>query len=142
MKNAIKFGILIGIASGIWIVIMHFAGVYNRAYPISDRSMSSSINWLEYISTFIPFLGLFFGIKNFRDNINGGRMEFFEGIFEGFKILVIGGVIAGFFIAVYTSYVNNNIGMDFMGRIGYAGLFGILCTITISLILMNRQRNL
>ena len=137
MKNAIKFGLIIGILSGIWILILHFAGIYEKAYPVSD-----STNWLEYVSIVIPFAGLFLGIKNFRDNINGGRMEFFEGIFEGFKILVVGGVIAAFFSTVYINYVNTDIKMDFMGRIAGAGLIGILFTLVISLLLMNKQRNL
>jgi hypothetical protein len=137
MRNAIKFGVLIGIISGIWIMVLHFAGLYERPYPAADR-----ISFLEYASIIIPFLGLFFGIKNFRDNINGGRMEFFEGIFEGFKIMVVGGVIAGFFTAIYVSYVNPSVQMDFMGRIGGAGIVGILFTLVISLLLMNKQRNL
>ena len=137
MKNAIKFGLIIGILSGIWIMIMHFAGIYEKAYPVSDGT-----NWLEYASIIIPIVGLYLGIKNFRDNINGGRMEFFEGIFEGFKILVVGGVVAAFFSTIYIFYVNKNIEMDFMGRIGGAGLVGILFTLAISLLLMNKQRNL
>lgn len=137
MKNAIKFGVLIGIVSGIWVMILHFAGIYERGYPTSD-----GISFLEYASVIIPFLGLFFGIKNFRDNINGGKMEFFEGLFEGIKIMVVGGVIAGFITAIYISYVNPDVQVDFMGRVGGAGLVGILFTLAISLILMNKQRNL
>lgn len=137
MKNAIKFGLIIGIVSGIWIMILHLAGVYEKAYPVSDRT-----SWLEYVSIIIPFIGLYLGIKNFRDNINGGRMEFFEGIFEGFKILIVGGVIAAFFATIYIFYVNKTIEMDFMARISGAGLVGILFTLVISLLLMNKQRNL
>ena len=140
MKNAIKFGLLIGVASGIWIVVMHLAGVYD--YPKVQSASLSGISWLEYIAVCIPFLGLFFGIKNFRDNMNGGRMEFFEGIVEGFKIMVVGGVIAAFFATIYISYVVPEIKMDFMGRVFGAGAVGILYTIVISLSLMNRQRNL
>jgi hypothetical protein len=137
MRNAIKFGLIIGILSGIWIMILHFAGVYERVFPVSDQ-----FSWLEIASIIIPFTGLYLGIKNFRDNINGGRMEFFEGIFEGFKIMVVGGVIAAGFATVYISYVNPSIRMDFMGRVGGAGLIGILFTLAISLMLMNKQRNL
>lgn len=137
MKNGIKFGLIIGILSGVWILILHYAGVYEKAFPVSDKA-----NWLEYVSIIIPFAGLYLGIKNFRDNINGGRMEFFEGIFEGFKIMVVGGVVTAFFATVYISYVNKNIEMDFMGRIGAAGVIGILFTLAISLLLMNKQRNL
>ena len=137
MKNAIRFGLLLGIISGIWIMIMHIAGVYERQYPQSD-----DFSFMEMISIVIPFIALFLGIKNFRDNINGGKMEFFEGIFEGIKIMVVGGFIAAFFATIYISYVNPDVRIDFMARVGGAGIIGILFTLVISLLLMNKQRNL
>lgn len=137
MKNAIKYGVIIGVLSGIWILLLHLAGVYEQEYPKSDSS-----SWLEYASIIIPFIGLYLGIKSYRDNINGGTMEFFEGLFEGFKIMAIGGVIAAFFAVVYIHYVNNTMQMDYMGRIGAAGAIGFLFTLAISLMLMNKQRNL
>lgn len=137
MKNAIKYGVIIGVLSGIWILILHFAGAYENAYPQSDNS-----SWLEYASIIIPFIGLYFGIKSFRDNYNGGKMEFFEGIFEGFKIMIVGGIIAAFFATVYIQYVVQTLKMDVMGRIGGAGLIGVLFTLAVSLLLMNKQRNL
>ncbi len=30
MKNALKYGLLIGIVSGAWIILMHVLGVYNQ----------------------------------------------------------------------------------------------------------------
>jgi len=137
MKNALKYGIIIGVISGIWILILHFAGVYEVQYPAADKS-----SWLEYFSVIIPVTGLYLGIKNFRNNVNGGRMEFFEGIFEGFKIMIVGGIIAAFFATVYIEYVAQSLKMDYMGRIGAAGVVGILSTLAISLILMNKQHNL
>lgn len=137
MKNAIKYGIIIGVLTGIWILILHFTGVYDAAYP-----SGGSFSWLEYLSVIIPLVGLYFGIKNFRNNYNGGKMEFFEGIFEGFKIMVAGGIIAAFFATIYIYYVNPSLKMDLLGRVGAAGLVGVLFTLAISLLLMNKQRNL
>lgn len=137
MKNAIKYGLMIGIASGIWILIMHFAGVYGR-----DAIQTGNFSWLEYASVIIPLGGLFLGIKNFRDHINGGRMEFFEGLFEGFKIMIVGGVIAFFFAIVYVQYSPALMNTDYMGRIGGAGIVGILFNLIISLLLMNKQKHL
>lgn len=137
MKNAIKYGIVIGVISGIWLLIMHFAGAYKV-----DKTQANGASWLEYISIIIPFIGLYLGIKNYRDNINGGKMEFFEGIFEGFKILIVGGVITAFFAVVYVQFVNTTLSGDYMGRIAGAGVVGILFTLVTSLLLMNKQRNL
>jgi len=137
MKNAIKFGLILGLVSGAWLLILHLSGVYERSYPVSDR-----MSWLEYVSIIIPFLCLYFGVRNFRNNENGGQLEFFEGIFESFKILFVGGIIAGFFGTVYMFYINTDAKIDYMGKIWGAGTVGILFAIVISLMLMNRQRNL
>ncbi|WP_069660057.1 DUF4199 domain-containing protein [Arcticibacter eurypsychrophilus] len=137
MKNAIKYGIIIGLLSGSWIFLLHVIGVYGQQTEISDK-----ISWLEYVSVIIPFLGLYLGIKNFRDNYNGGRLEFFEGIFEGFKIMLVGGIIASFCMTVYVQFVAPQLGTDIMGRIGGAGVVGVLFTLAVSLMLMNKQQTL
>ncbi|MBC7745622.1 MAG: DUF4199 domain-containing protein [Flavobacterium sp.] len=136
MGNAIKFGLIIGILSGIWILILHLAGVYETSQGNGNFAL------LEYASILIPFIGLFFGIKNFRDNINGGKMEFFEGLFEGFKIMIVGGVIAAFCAVVYVQYSPSVLNTDYMGRIGGAGIVGILFNLAISISLMNKQKYL
>jgi hypothetical protein len=137
MANAIKFGLIIGILSGVWILVLHFAGVF-----YTDDVEVEQYPWLEYASILIPLVGLYFGIKNFRDNINGGRMEFFEGLFEGFKIIIVGGVIAAFFAVVYVQYSPSVLNTDYMGRIGGAGIVGILFNLVISITLMNKQKHL
>jgi len=136
MRNAIKYGLLIGIVSGIWILVLHFAGVYN------DNPEPGSFSGLEYASVLIPLIGLYLGIKNFRDHVNGGRMEFFEGIFEGFKIMIVGGIIAAFFAVVYVQYAPSVMNTDYMGRIGGAGIVGILFNLIVSISLMNKQKHL
>jgi hypothetical protein len=136
MKNAIRYGLIIGILSGIWILIMHFAGVYE------DAPEAGKYSWIEFTSGLIPLIGLYLGIKNFRDNINGGKMEFFEGLFEGFKIMIVGGIIAAFFAVVYVQYSPSVLNTDYMGRIGGAGIVGILFNLIISITLMNKQKHL
>jgi len=136
MRNAIKYGLIIGILSGIWILILHLAGVY------SDSPEVGKFSWIEYTSVLIPFVGLYFGIKNFRDNINGGRMEFFEGLFEGFKIMIVGGIIASFCAVLYVQLAPSVLNTDYMGRIGGAGIVGILFNLIISITLMNKQKHL
>lgn len=134
MNNAIKYGLIIGVLSGIWILIFHIAGVYENP--------DDAFSWIEYTSVLIPFVGLFFGIKHFRDHINGGKMEFFEGLFEGFKIMIVGGIIAAFCAVVYVQYAPSVLNTDYMGRIGGAGIIGILFNLVISITLMNKQKHL
>jgi hypothetical protein len=137
MKNAIKYGIIIGVLSGIWLFVMHMSGVYTVEYLRTQR-----IHWMELASVIIPFLGLYLGIKNFRDNLNGGKMEFFEGLFQGFMILLVGGLITSFIGIVYIQNVTYLKETDYMGRIGGAGVVGILLNLVVSLLLMNKQHDL
>lgn len=137
MKNSLKYGFIIGVVSGIWILIMHFAGVFAQGFP-----GGSQMSWLEYVSVLIPASGLYFGIKNYRDHILKDKMEFFEGLFEGFKILAFGGVTAAFFAVVYVQVNSSLNNTDFMYRVGAAVLIGILFNLAISLILMNKQKYL
>lgn len=138
MKNAIKYGLIIGFVSGIWIFLMHLAGVFERQYPETD-----GMSWLEYASVIIPFTGLYLGVKNFRDMYNGGTMEFFEGLFEGIKILLVGGLITAFLGVIYFGYMSSTtLQFDYMNRVAAAGVVGILFALIIALMLMNKQRNL
>lgn len=117
---------------------MHLLGVYHET-----TGGPLNIHWMEYLSVIIPFTGLYLGIKNYRNNINGGRLEFFEGLMEGFKILLVGFVLYAAASTFYVQYSNSAVlTMDYYQRIGGAGLVGILFNIVISLLLMNRQHNL
>jgi hypothetical protein len=138
MKNALKYGLLIGVLSALWILLMHVMGVYH-----DTKGGPLNIHWMEYLSVIIPFTGLYLGIKNYRNNINGGKLEFFEGLMEGFKILLVGFVLYIASSSFYIQYSGSTfLTMDYYQRIGGAGLVGMLFTIVVSLLLMNRQHNL
>src|SRR6476469_5265166 len=63
MNNALKYGAILGVLSGLWIFLMHSLGVYNQ----NDNS-AQMLNWAEYLSVLIPFFCLYFGIKHYRDH--------------------------------------------------------------------------
>lgn len=138
MKNSLKYGLIIGLVSGLYILILHLTGAYEAHFPVSDR-----FTWFEGLSVLIPFFGIYFGVKSFRDNYNGGRMEFFEGIFEAIKIVLVGGLITAFFAVIYVEQVSNSDkNLDIWGRIGAGGIVGVVFILAIPLLLMNKQRNL
>ncbi len=139
MKNAIKYGVIIGILSTIWIIIVHKIGYYD---DIATGS-GSDYMWIEFTSLIIPFAGLYLGIKSYRDNERDGKMEFFEGLMEGFKIMLIGGLVTAAFAAVYIQYTGlEQLKRDFMGRLFGAIILGLLFDLAISLMLMNKQKQL
>jgi len=138
MKNALKYGLLIGFLTGIWILLMHFMGIYGQ-----HRGGILNIHWMEYLSVIIPFIGLYLGIKNYRNNVNGGKLEFVEGLMEGFKILLVGFVLYMAVSALYMQFSGSTmLTLDYYQRTGAAGIVGILFNIVVSLLLMNKQHNL
>lgn len=135
MKNAIQFGLLIGILSAVWIIITDVIGLTSR--------LTNDIAPFEYTSGLIPLIGLFFGVRNYRNNYKGGELNFFEGIAESFKILLIGGAIAAFASFVYMQYfaVNRDVVIsDYSGRLFGALLIGVLFSLGVSIVLMTKPR--
>ncbi|MCJ8211733.1 DUF4199 domain-containing protein [Mucilaginibacter sp. RS28] len=136
MKNALSSGLIIGILSLVWLLVMHWLG-YNS---VKDNNLAP----YEYFSVLIPLIGLFLGLRAYREKEQGGKMSFLEGLIQGFKILLVGGVIAGFIGVIYINWFSpSNLNFsDFSGRIFGALLVGILFDIVVSLILMNRSTHL
>jgi hypothetical protein len=126
MKNAVIFGLIIGILSGVWILVMHLLG-----YTVFN---GSSI--IEYTSALIPVLGLYFGVKRYRDVENTGNITFFEALQESFKILIAGGIVAVAFSILYIIYVEKGSISDFSGKIFAALLVGVIAALAVSLLLM------
>jgi len=127
MKNAIVTGLIVGVLSGLWMFIMHWLGFSPQA---------SAMAKIEYVSVLIPLVGLYFGIRSYRDSDCGGHMGFLEALIQSFKILLVGGIVTTAAAILYIDVIEggNNL-MDFSGRIFGALLVGILFAIGISVLL-------
>ena len=128
MKNAVIYGLFIGILSGLWLFVMHkmkFAPETNA--PVKP---------IEFVSILIPMIGLYFGIRSYRNNECEGRMGFLEALIQGFKILLVGGVIASAGSIIYIEeFMRGANLLDFSGRIFAALLVGVLFCLGFSLLL-------
>jgi len=134
MKNALTWGLVIGILSGLWLFIMHWMG-----YDIKDDKTSP----YEYFSILIPIVGLLLAVKNYRDTDLNGNMSFLEGLIQSFKVLLVGGVVAGFIGIVYINYVTEgNNYSAFSGRLFGALLIGLLSALGVSLVLATKSNKL
>jgi ABC-type Fe3+ transport system permease subunit len=130
MKNAFQSGLIIGILSGLWLFIMRWAGY---------TTFNDQVSPIEYVSILIPIIGLYFGVRSYRDKELKGNMGFLEALVQSFKILIVGGVIAIFVGIVYINYVAAESNFrDFSGRIFGALLIGLLSSLAISLLLMTK----
>jgi len=131
MKNALLSGLIIGILSGLWLFIMRWAGY---------TTFNDQVSPIEYISVIIPVLGVFLGLKAYRDQDLGGKMNFLEGLVQSFKILLVGGIVAVFAGVVYVNYVESEHNFrDFSGRLFGALLIGVLSSLAAALLLMNKS---
>lgn len=135
MKNALIWGFVIGVLSAAWLFVTHAMGydTYN------DKTAP-----FEYFSILIPVIGLFLGIKSYRDSDCGGKMGFLEALIQSFKILLFGGILAVFVAIVYINYVQPNGGnfMAFSGRMFGALLVGLLSALGVSLVWANKSNKI
>ena len=130
MKNAVIFGLVIGVLSGIWIWVMYLLGytTFQATSPV------------EYTSVLIPFIGLYFGVRRYRNVENAGNITFFEALQESFKILIAGGIVAIAIAILYINYVAKGSIGDFSGKIFAALLVGVIAALSVSLLLMTDSR--
>ena len=133
MKNAIISGVIIGLVSVLWII-----GMQSFGYNLQNVEDSQN-KWIEYTSVLIPLLGLYFGIRGLKKAQNG-KLTFFEGLFEGFKIIAIGGALAAAASFIYIYLFAKNLTVDYMERIFGAMVISLLFTLAISLLLMNGEK--
>ncbi|MFD0752090.1 DUF4199 domain-containing protein [Mucilaginibacter calamicampi] len=134
MKNALTWGLVIGILSGLWLFIMHWMG-----YDIKDDKASP----YEYFSVLIPVVVLLLAIKSYKETDMGGKMSFLEALIQSFKVLLFGGIIAAFAGIVYINYVTEaNNYSAFSGRLFGALLVGVLSAFGVSLLLANKSNKL
>ena len=135
MKNALYTGLFIGILSGLWLFAMHWMG-YSTT---SDNRIAP----YEYFSVLIPLVGLYIGVRAYREKEMGGVISFLEALIQCFKTLIVGGIIAVFAAIVYLNYVSGGVNFaDFSGRMFGALLVGLLFSLAVSLLLMNRSKSL
>ncbi len=131
MKNAFVPGLIIGILSGVWLFIMRKMGL---------NFTGTEVNGIEFISVLIPIIGLYIGVKRYRDTELNGKMNFLEGLVHSFKILIAGGIIVVFLGIVYINYIeaNKTNWGDFSARIFAALLIGVLSALTVTLLLLSK----
>ena len=129
MKNAIIFGLVIGVLSGLWMFILPVMGF---------SPQNSNLAPIEYCAVLIPLIGLYFGLRSFRVNDCNGQMGFLEALMQCFKILLIGGAVAVAAAIVYVDEINGKDIMDFSGRMFGALLVGLLLALGVSALLTSK----
>lgn len=132
MKNAIIPGSIIGILTAFWLFLINWLG-YNTS--------NDHIAPIAYVSFVIPLAGIYIGVWRYKVKEKG--ISFFAAFFQSLKILLTGGLVAGFLEILYISFVSKQINLFyFSGRLFGALLVGILICLGVSLTLMNKSSKL
>jgi hypothetical protein len=134
MKNSVIFGVVIGVLSTIWLFVLRS----NQA-DLTDSKVAT----IEYVSVLIPLIGLYFGVRNFRDGELKGKMGFLEALIQSFKILLVGGALTTFIGIVFVNWggisAHDPTLQAFSGRIFGALLVGVIMAFGVSLLLTTRS---
>lgn len=136
MKNALFPGLVIGILSGVWLFVMLKMGL---------TFSNDKVNPIEFVSVLIPIVGLYVGVKRYRDNDLDGKMNFLEGLVQAFKILIVAGIFVIFIGIVYINWVSTAEKAnwsDFSGRIFAALLIGVLSSLAVTLLLISKSKKI
>ena len=134
MKNALFPGLVIGVLSGVWLFIMLIMGLHFSNDKVDPK---------EFISVLIPIIGLYVGVKRYRDNDLDGKMNFLEGLIHAFKILIVAGIFVVFIGIVYINWrstTDKANWSDFSGRIFAALLIGVLSSLAVTLLLISKSK--
>jgi hypothetical protein len=134
MKNALFPGLVIGVLSGVWLFIMLRIGL---------TFSNDKVNPIEFVSVLIPIVGLYLGVKRYRDTELDGKMNFLEGLIQAFKILIVSGIFVVFIGIVYINWISNaqkSNWSDFSGRIFAALLIGVLSSLAVTLLLISKSK--
>lgn len=82
-KVVFKFGLISGCIPALWFAMVPL-------FKNQELTHSMAIGWVTYI---LAGLFVFFGIKNYRDNYNGGIISFGKALTAGLLIALLGAVV-------------------------------------------------
>lgn len=98
MRTEIKYGLIIGLVGGIWLILEYLFGLHNEHIEIHP--------YVSSIAFVIPIIGIALAIREKRDKENGGVITYGEIIKAGLIISVITGFISLAFQYVYLELIN------------------------------------
>jgi len=97
-KTEIKYGIITGICICCWHIAEYLFGLHSSRMHIGE--------FTTYFVVIIPFITLYFGIKEKRDKFNNGHISLGQGIRTGLMISLIGTLIVAVYLVIYFNSIN------------------------------------
>jgi len=92
-KNAMNFGAIVGLSFIVYAVILFVLGVEN----------SKTAGYLNYL---ILIAGIYIGTKQFRDNYNGGILNYQNALGTGTLVALFASIILAFYMYVFMQFID------------------------------------
>ena len=99
-KNALNWGIIVGIVLIIYGVIMYFLGL----------SLEKWNNWVSYI---LLIAGIVYATIQYRDNVLGGSITYAQALGFGVLISLFASVMSAIYSYVFLTFIDT----DFIGKV-------------------------
>src|SRR5687768_5650415 len=101
MSTVLKWGLITGM------VYIAFSLIGNLLGISEGGAGSMGLGFLSNtLLMLVTFFTIYLGVKETRDQDNGGYLTFGEGFLAGFKIALIASAIAGVFTLVYMQFID------------------------------------
>lgn len=98
-----KLGIKYGIICGLVYVVFGLGNLLLGSSGSTNAVLPSLLGIAMFVATFFV---IFYGVKDYRDNVNGGRLQVGEAVKLGTLIALIGALIAAVFIILYHKVID------------------------------------
>jgi uncharacterized membrane protein (DUF485 family) len=106
MKTLAISGIITGLVISGWMYLEFLAGFHG----------SEVGGYTGFAALLFTILGIYFGIRSYRNRVMAGKINFWQGVLAGVVISVFAGLITAVFTFVYFRYINPGF-VDFMVNI-------------------------
>lgn len=97
-----------------------FSGITILAFFAFTLSIGKSLNYdlqevIGYVGIFLSLVFVYFGIRQYRDQVNGGRLSFGQGLKVGMLIVLVPAFCFGAFDVLYSTVINPGFWDEYCG---------------------------
>ena len=144
MKNVFITGLIIGVLSGVSLLILYIIGYLTFVNDVLtifiSRKPFNDISILVSTVTLILIIGLYFGLTHYKHHVKGGDITFLEALFTSLKILITGLILIISIAVIYIHSVKKESISDFAGLAFGTVLVVVASALTISFIVKTKSK--
>jgi hypothetical protein len=96
MKRLAFYGVLTGLAISVWMYVEYIFGFH----------ASQIGRFTGFVALLVTILGLFLGIRAYRNREKAGNINFWEVVFAGLQISLFAGLVTALFAFCYLKFIN------------------------------------